>query len=307
MINPPVNSADPWPAPAKLNLFLHIISRREDGYHNLQTLFQFLDFGDDLQFHIRGDGIINRTTVIAGVEPHQDITVRAAGLLKQYTGCALGADISIDKKIPLGGGLGGGSSDAATTLLALNHLWELALPHTELIALGSTLGADIPVFIYGKSAWAEGIGEKLQAVELPEPCFVVIYPGIKVSTAELFADPELTRDARPIKIRDYFEGGACNVFEGIVRRRYPAVDSALKWLSAQEIKSAHPAMMTGTGSCVFAAYRDAESARRIAALAELHSATDQTASGWQVICAKACNESPLAQQLRKVKRQKNRE
>ncbi|WP_455208331.1 4-(cytidine 5'-diphospho)-2-C-methyl-D-erythritol kinase [Kaarinaea lacus] len=287
-----MNTTDLWPAPAKLNLFLHITGRREDGYHNLQTLFQFLEFGDYLQFRIRDDGQINRTTDLADVKPQQDITVRAAGLLKQHTGCLLGADISIEKKIPMGGGLGGGSSDAATTLTALNYLWKLGLSQGELIELGSRLGADIPIFIYGQSAWAEGVGEKLQAIELPELWFVVLYPGIAVSTAELFADPELTRDARPIKIRDYFEGGTSNVFEPIVRRRYPAVDFALKWLSEQEIKSTHPAMMTGTGSCVFAAYQDELSARRIAELA-----TQQSARGWHVICAKACNESPLVRKL----------
>jgi 4-diphosphocytidyl-2-C-methyl-D-erythritol kinase len=287
-----VNASDSWPAPAKLNLFLHIVGRRDDGYHNLQTLFQFLDFGDSLRFSVRGDGQIKRVTQIAGVDEEQDITVRAASLLKQHTGCLLGADISIEKCIPMGGGLGGGSSDAATTLLALNQLWELGLSQAELIQLGGTLGADVPIFVYGQSAWAEGIGEKLQAVELPELWYIVIYPGVRVSTAELFADPELTRDARPIKIRDYFEGGTSNVFESIVRRRYPAVDIALKWLSEQEIKSTRPAMMTGTGSCVFAAYPDEVSARRVADMAEQQSAYD-----WQIICARACNESPLQRKL----------
>ncbi|WP_455220531.1 4-(cytidine 5'-diphospho)-2-C-methyl-D-erythritol kinase [Kaarinaea lacus] len=296
MINPQANLKDEWPAPAKINLFLHITGRRDDGYHNLQTLFQFLNFGDTLKFGIRNDGQVNRSTLLPGVDSQRDITVRAAELLKQNTGCSLGVDISIEKLIPMGGGLGGGSSDAATTLVALNHLWKLGLSRAELIGLGSTLGADVPIFIHGQSAWAEGIGEKLQTVELLECWYVVIYPGVTVATAELFADPELTRDARPIKIRDYFEGGTSNVFEPIVRRRYPAVDVALKWLSEQEIKSIRPARMTGTGSCVFAAYPDEDSARRITVLAE-QLAEQQSTLDWQIICAKACNESPLRQKM----------
>ncbi|WP_455367067.1 4-(cytidine 5'-diphospho)-2-C-methyl-D-erythritol kinase [Kaarinaea lacus] len=294
MMSQLANSPDLWPAPAKLNLFLHITGRRDDGYHELQTLFQFLSFGDYLKFSLRNDGQVSRVTTIPGVDSQQDITVRAAKLLQQHTGCVLGVDISIEKHIPMGGGVGGGSSDAATTLAALNQLWNLTLPQTELMALGRSLGADVPIFIHGQSAWAEGIGEKLQTVDLPEYWFVVIYPGVAVSTAELFADPELTRDARPIKIRDYFEGGTSNAFEPIVRRRYPAVDAALKCLSQQEIKTTYPAMMTGTGSCVFAAYADELSARRIAQMA-----AQQSMDGWQVICAKACNESPLRQKLKK--------
>jgi len=288
-----VNTVDIWPAPAKLNLFLHITGRRDDGYHDLQTLFQFLNVSDSLQFQIRKDGEIHRQTAIAGVDPQHDLVVRAAKLLQGHTGCPLGVDISIKKIIPMGGGLGGGSSDAATTLVALNELWKLGLSQAELIDLGRSLGADVPIFIFGESAWAEGIGEKLQAVELPEPWYVVLFPGVTVSTAELFADPELTRDARPIRIRDYFEGGTINVFEPIVRRRYSAVNFALKWLSEQEIESIHPPMMTGTGSCVFASYDDEVSAKRIAHLAE-----QQSSSGWRVIVAKACNLSPLAQKLR---------
>jgi 4-diphosphocytidyl-2-C-methyl-D-erythritol kinase len=296
MMSQSANAPAVWPAPAKVNLFLHITGRREDGYHDLQTLFQFLNFGDYLQFTIRDDGRVNRVTSIHGVEPQHDITVRTAQALQRQTGCKLGVNIGIEKHIPMGGGLGGGSSDAATTLVGLNQLWNLDLPQAQLIDLGRSLGADVPVFVHGRSAWAEGIGEKLQTVELPEYWYVVIYPGITVSTAELFADPELTRDARPIKIRDYFEGGASNVFEPIVRRRYPAVDAALKWLSKQEIKSTRPAMMTGTGSCVFAAYEDESSARRIAEMAEQLS-EQQSAQGWQIICAKACNESPLLQKM----------
>ncbi|WP_455219274.1 4-(cytidine 5'-diphospho)-2-C-methyl-D-erythritol kinase, partial [Kaarinaea lacus] len=285
MMSQSANVAAVWPAPAKVNLFLHITGRRDDGYHDLQTLFQFLNFGDYLKFSIRDDGRVNRITLIHGVEPQRDITVRAAQALQRHTGCKLGVNIDIEKHIPMGGGLGGGSSDAATTLVALNQLWNLGLSQSQLIDLGRSLGADVPIFIHGQSAWAEGIGEKLRTVDLPEYWYVVIYPGITVSTAELFADPELTRDARPIKIRDYFEGGASNVFEPIVRCRYPSVDATLKWLSKQEIKSVHPAMMTGTGSCVFAAYADESSARRIADLAEQLSEQRPT-QDWQIICAK---------------------
>ncbi|WP_455365221.1 4-(cytidine 5'-diphospho)-2-C-methyl-D-erythritol kinase [Kaarinaea lacus] len=283
---------DKWPAPAKLNLFLHITGRRSDGYHNLQTLFQFLDISDFLQFEIRQDGVIQRQTVLSNVDPEEDLTIRAAQLLQKHTGCKLGVNISIEKNLPLGGGLGGGSSDAATTLVALNTLWKLGLPQSQLMDLGRTLGADIPVFVFGQSAWAEGIGEKLQPVNVPESWYVVIYPGVTVSTAELFADPELTRDARPIKIRDYFEGGTVNVFEPIVRRRYPGVNFAFKWLSEQEIASIRPPMMTGTGSCIFAAYENQVSANAIAKLAE-----QQSVSGWQVFSARACNISPLATKM----------
>mgnify|MGYP001823602026 CR=1 FL=1 len=288
-----MNTADTWPAPAKLNLFLHITGRRDDGYHNLQTLFQFLEFGDYLQLQVRQDGEIHRQTTIAGVDPQQDLTVRAARLLQQHTGCTQGVDIRIEKNLPMGGGLGGGSSDAATTLVALNELWDLGLAQAELIDLGRSLGADVPIFIFGQSAWAEGIGDKLQAVELPESWYVVLFPGVAVSTAELFADPELTRDARPIRIRDYFEGGTVNVFEPIVRRRHSAVNFALKWLSEQEIKSTHSPMMTGTGSCVFAAYGDEASATSVAQLAE-----QQPAGDWQVIVTRACKISPLLQKLK---------
>ena len=221
--------------------------------------------------------------------------MRAARLLQQNSGTPLGVDISIEKNLPLGGGLGGGSSDAATTLVALNHLWQLNLPQAKLIEMAATLGADVPIFIYGKAAWAEGVGEKLQSVEIAESWYVVIFPGVMVSTAELFADPELTRDARPIKIRDYFAGEAVNVFEPIVRRRYTEVNSACKWLSNQVVNQPHSARMTGTGSCVYASFEDESAATAIA-----EKALRELPSDWQVICAKACNESPLVRKLKAV-------
>jgi len=286
---------DLWPAPAKLNLFLHITGRREDGYHNLQTLFQFLDYSDQLEFAVRRDGRIQRLTAIANVEAEHDLTVRAARLLQQHTGCKLGVDISIQKNLPMGGGLGGGSSNAATTLIALNYLWRLNLPQTRLIELAPTLGADVPVFVYGRSAWAEGIGEQLQAVDIAELWYVVIFPGVTVSTAELFADPELTRDARPIKIRDYFAGGARNVFEPIARRRFPAVNSAYEWLSQQVVNQPNPPMMTGTGSCIFASFAEESTAAEVA-----QKASRELPDDWQVFYARACNESPLMRKMNSI-------
>ena len=270
-----------WPAPAKLNLFLHITGRRQDGYHELQTLFQFLDYSDRLGFRLRGDGEIVRRTELTDVSPAADLTVRAAMLLKQISGCEQGADIFIEKRLPMGGGLGGGSSDAATTLVALNSLWGLGFDMAQLSQLGLRLGADVPVFIFGKSAWAEGVGEHLTEVELPPAWYVVIYPRQNVATAELFAAPELTRDARPIKIRDYFAGRAINVFEPLVRRRYPEVDAALKWLSE---RAQSPAKLTGTGSCVFAVFADPQAAQSV---------MQEVPEKWQAFYAQGLNRSPL--------------
>ena len=269
-----------WPAPAKLNLFLHITGRRDDGYHELQTLFQFVDHGDRLRFDPRADGGVHRLGDIAGVEAADDLTVRAARLLQQETGCARGVDISIDKRLPLGGGLGGGSSDAATTLVALNHLWRLGLTEDELAALGLRLGADVPVFVRGRAAWAEGVGERLEPVELPEPWYLILQPDAHVTTARLFADPQLTRDLPPIKIRDYLASGgagAGNVFEPLVRAGYPDVGAALDWLNARAT-----ARMTGTGACVFAAFENEEQARAVAG-----------ESRWPAIVARGLNRSPL--------------
>ncbi len=268
-----------WPAPAKLNLFLHITGRRMDGYHELQTLFQFIDFADELYFRVDDSGVVRRREVLAGVAEEADLTVRAARLLQAESGCPQGVEIHIDKRLPMGGGLGGGSSDAATTLVALNRLWGLGLSEDRLAALGLQLGADVPVFVHGRAAWAEGVGERLQVVDLPEPWFVILRPDAHVATAELFTDPQLTRDLQPIKIRDYLAGGGQNVFEPLVRAAYPDVDAALTWLNARAV-----GRMTGTGACVFAAFERAAQARDVAA---------QAAGRWRAIVARGCNRSPL--------------
>src|SRR5246500_6020256 len=235
-----------WPAPAKLNLFLHVTGRRADGYHELQTLFQLIDLCDTITISLRGDGLIERPAGPAGVAPEADLTLRAALALKQATGTRQGADLRVHKRIPQGAGLGGGSSDAATTLLALNELWGCRLSLQDLASLALPLGADVPVFIQGSSAWAEGIGERLTPVSLPERWYVIIYPGVGVGTRELFQSPELTRNSPLITIRAFFESGGRNDCEPAVRARVPQVAEALEWLA----RSA-PAHLTGTGSCVF--------------------------------------------------------
>jgi len=189
-----------YPAPAKLNLFLHVVGRRPDGYHLLQSVFRFIDYGDSLGFKLRSDGQVVRKTELAGVAPDKDLVVRAARLLQERTGCTQGVEIAVEKRLPMGGGLGGGSSDAATTLLALNRLWQLNLPRVELQQLGLQLGADVPVFIFGESAFAEGVGERLQPIHLPPAWYVVLIPPVSVPTAEIFAAPELTRKTTTIKI-----------------------------------------------------------------------------------------------------------
>ena len=289
-----MNSADSWPAPAKLNLFLHITGRKDDGYHLLQTLFQFIDYGDELYFSVRDDGLVSRISGADSIPEHNDLTFRAAKLLQQATDCKKGVDIRIRKNLPLGGGLGGGSSDAATTLVALNHLWGLELPQETLLDLAMSLGADVPVFVFGQSAWAEGIGEKLTACDLPTPWFVVVHPGVQVSTAELFAAPELTRDVLPIKIRDYFDRGGENVFEPLVRQRYPEVNKALNWLSQQE-NLLQPARMTGTGSCVFAPFESEAHARHVVEKLNL-----EMPGPWKAWCARGCRESPLMSRLKSL-------
>jgi len=237
------------PAPAKLNLMLHIVGRRADGYHELQTLFQFLDHGDELSFRLRADGEIRLHTELPGVDHDSNLIVRAARLLQRASGCSLGADITLLKRLPMGGGIGGGSSDAATTLLGLDHLWQLHLGEDRLAALGLTLGADIPVFVRGRAAFAEGVGERLQPVDLPEPWFLVIAPQVSVSTAEIFADPELTRNTPAITVRSLLAGGGHNDCQPIVEKRYPEVRNALSLLNKFV-----PASMTGTGACVFGSF-----------------------------------------------------
>lgn len=264
-------NASVWPAPAKLNLFLHVIGRRDDGYHDLQTLFQFLDVQDRITLTVRSDGGVRRTSAHAEVAEEADLVVRAARLLKQTTGSSLGADIAVEKRIPLGAGLGGGSSDAATTLLALNKLWDLGLGNDELAALGLRLGADVPVFVHGLAAWAEGVGERLQPVELETPWYLVINPGCSVSTARVFSHPALTRDSTPLRIRDFllpgggqarsvqdWLDGTRNDCEAVVRTLYPDVDDALCWLARHGT-----ARMTGTGASVFAPFAERAQAQQL--------------------------------------------
>ncbi len=269
-----------WPAPAKINLFLHITGRRQDGYHELQTVFQFLDIADELHFTIRQDGGIHRLTDLPGVTEEADLVVRAAKALQQHTGSRLGVDISVRKVLPMGGGLGGGSSNAATTLVALNQLWQTGLSEDELARLGLGLGADVPVFIRGRTAWAEGVGENLQPLELPEKWFLVLIPPVNVSTAIVFSDSDLTRDCPPMTIRHFLSGQGKNVCEPVVRRAYPAVAEALDWLARYG-----DARMTGTGACVFAAFDSETRAREV--LAELP-------ADWQGFVARGLNRSPLA-------------
>lgn len=247
------------PAPAKLNLMLHILGRREDGYHELQTLFQFLDHGDELGFALREDGVIRLHTEIGGVPHDSNLIVRAARQLQAQSGTSLGADIWLDKRLPMGGGIGGGSSDAATTLLGLDHLWQLDWNEDRLAALGLSLGADVPVFVRGRAAFAEGVGEKLTPVELPEPWFLVAVPQVLVSTAEVFSDPELTRDTPPIKVRSLLEGGGRNDCQPVVEKRYSAVRNALILLNKFV-----PARLTGTGACVFGSFPNRDDADKVA-------------------------------------------
>ena len=235
-----------WPAPAKLNLFLHVLGRRSDGYHLLQTVFQLLDWGDTVHLRVRDDGLISRVDLLRGVDA--DLSVRAAKALQDACGSHFGVDIAIDKRIPVGGGLGGGSSDAATTLVALNALWHAGMDEDQLAAIGLTLGADVPVFVRGRSAWAEGIGERLRALDLPERWYVVVDPGVTVPTADLFGAPDLTRDAPHLTIPLFVSGAATvNVFEPIVRERFAAVGQALDWLNGHA-----DACLSGSGGCIFA-------------------------------------------------------
>jgi 4-diphosphocytidyl-2-C-methyl-D-erythritol kinase len=273
-----------WPAPAKLNLMLHIVGRRADGYHELQTVFQLIDLHDSLEIAVREDGRIVRTQGPASVPEMQDLAIRAALALKASTGTRLGADIAVTKRIPLGGGLGGGSSDAATTLVALNHLWQTGLNPAEIAAIGATLGADVPVFVRGTSAWAEGTGEKLEPVVLPEDSwFLVIFPGIHVPTAEVFQAPELTRNSPLTTMRGFLELGGRNDCEAVVRARFPAVGEALDWLARFA-----PARLTGTGSCVFAKFARPEDAERVAA---------RVPDAWRAWVARGVNRSPLLDEL----------
>jgi 4-diphosphocytidyl-2-C-methyl-D-erythritol kinase len=257
------------PAPAKLNLFLHVVGRRADGYHLLQTLFRFIDLSDTLHFTLRRDGEIHRVNALAGVSPEQDLCVRAARLLRLETGCALGVDIELEKRIPMGGGLGGGSSDAATTLLALNRLWELNLSRERLMRMGLALGADVPVFVFGDNAFAEGVGERLQAYPLPDAWYVVLCPPVQVPTAQIFAHPELTRNTISMTMRalpgqDFRAGRQTeglnlgNDLQAVACGLYPVVAEHLAWL-----EKFAPALMTGSGACIFAEFVTEVEARAV--------------------------------------------
>ena len=276
--------AQVYPAPAKLNLFLHVVGRRADGYHLLQTAFRFIDYGDDLTFAPRTDGLVRRVSALPGVEEAQDLSVRAARLLQKETGCAAGVDIGIVKRLPMGGGLGGGSSDAATTLIALNRLWKTGVSRERLQQLGLTLGADVPVFVFGQSAFAEGVGERLQALRLPPAWYLVLVPELAVSTAEIFSAAELTRNTNAITIAPFSVGLARNIpgrndLEPVVCGRYPQVARHLEWL-----RQFGDARMTGSGACVFCAFSNEEAARR--ALSELP-------SGMRGFVARGLDRHPL--------------
>jgi 4-diphosphocytidyl-2-C-methyl-D-erythritol kinase len=273
-----------WPAPAKLNLFLHVVGRRPDGYHELQTVFRLLDFGDEIALRVRSDGRIERLAGVPGVEPEADLAVRAARALQVASATPLGADIAVTKRIPAGGGMGGGSSDAATVLCALDRLWGCGLGTHRLAAIGLSLGADVPVFVHGRTAWAEGVGERLVPLDLPPQVYLVLDPGAQVATGPVFQAPELTRDTPRITIRGFLDGDSTrNDLEPVVRLRHPAVDAALIWLGRIA-----PARLTGSGACVFAAMPDRAAAERAAATCP---------PPWRAIVASSCDRSGLLERL----------
>jgi 4-diphosphocytidyl-2-C-methyl-D-erythritol kinase len=273
-----------WSAPAKLNLMLHIVGRRPDGYHELQTVFQLIDLCDSLEISSRDDGRIVRPAGPAGVPEAQDLVVKAAWALKEATGTPLGADISIKKRIPMGGGLGGGSSDAATTLVALNQIWSTGLSSREIAAIGGKLGADVPIFVHGRSAWAEGTGDLLAPIALgTDSWYVVIFPGVGVPTASVFQAAELTRNSPPTTMRGFLETGGRNDCEAVVRAHFPAVGEALDWLARHG-----SARLTGTGSCVFAKFHSAAGAERVAA---------RVPDTWRAYVARGLDQSPLLEEL----------
>ncbi|HET8692857.1 MAG TPA: 4-(cytidine 5'-diphospho)-2-C-methyl-D-erythritol kinase [Steroidobacteraceae bacterium] len=277
-------NAGPWPAPAKLNLFLHVTGRRPDGYHLIQTLFQLIDLADEIRFTPRTDGEVRRLDGPAGVPADSDLCVRAARRLREAAGRPdCGVDIRLSKRIPVQGGLGGGSSDAATTLVALNEIWGLRLPPGRLAELGLAIGADVPLFVRGETAWGEGIGERLTPVELPPRHFAIVFPGVGMPTAEVFQAPELTRKTPETTIRGFLKAGGRNDCEPVVTGRSPEVRRALAWLAERG-----EARMTGTGSCVFAAFADRDAAA--AALAGLP-------PEWRGFVAQGLDRSPLQERL----------
>ena len=251
-----------YPAPAKLNLFLHVVGRRPDGYHLLQSVFTLIDHADRLRFRVRADGVVRRVSELPGVPEEEDLVVRAAQALKAATGTSLGADIEVDKRIPMGGGLGGGSSDAATALMALARLWSTPLDAEALGRLGATLGADVPFFVFGRPAWVEGAGERLAAIEIPPRWYVVLAPPVQVPTRLVFAAPELTRNTEALKMEDFSAQPRGTRFhndlEAVVTSRYPVVREHLDWLGRYGT-----ARMTGSGGCVFAEFESREGARRV--------------------------------------------
>lgn len=258
---------------------LRIIGRRPDGYHELQTVFQFLDWGDRLRFTLRRDGHIRCLPPLPGVPAEQNLVVRAAKALQAHCRTPLGVEIELEKRLPMGGGLGGGSSNAATTLVVLNQLWGCHLDNETLAKLGLTLGADVPIFVHGRAAWAEGVGERLHPLDPPEPWYLVVQPGCQVATGEIFSHPQLTRDAEPIKIRDFLAGLDENSCEPLVRRLYPEVDEAIRWLNRHT-----RGRLTGTGSSVFGAFRHREQAQAL---------LDRLPPSMGGFVAKGCNQSPL--------------
>ncbi|MBI1395436.1 MAG: 4-(cytidine 5'-diphospho)-2-C-methyl-D-erythritol kinase [Betaproteobacteria bacterium] len=268
-----------YPAPAKLNLFLHVTGRRPDGYHTLQTLFRFLDFGDSLRFEVRSDSLVRRVKGPESVAPESDLVVRAARALQARAGRCRGVDIHLEKRLPLGGGLGGGSSDAATTLIVLNRLWNVDLPREDLQRVALTLGADVPVFVFGHTALAEGVGELLQPVTLEPAWYVVLVPPVEVSTAAVFSHPQLTRNSDPIRMAAFFSGCTRNDLEPVVRALHPEVDDALRWLS-----QFGDARMSGSGACAFCGFATEAEARSVLA---------QRPAGWAGFVAAGVDEHPL--------------
>ena len=276
-------SQESWPAPAKLNLFLHVLGRREDGYHELQTAFQFLEFSDELDFALRDDNEIVRYADYDNVPAQSDLVVCAANMLRELTNTPFGVDIRVDKRLPMGGGLGGGSSNAATTLVALNSIIGLNLSVDELADIGLKLGADVPVFVRCHAAWAEGVGELLTPISPREDWYMVVIPDCQVETAEIFDSADLTRNTPAITIRDFLAGAGHNDFEKVVRLRYPEIAEVLDWLDKR-----YETRMTGTGACVFARFTTQEQANE---------AARNLPESWQRIVAQGLNSSPLAQRL----------
>lgn len=270
------------PAPAKLNLFLYITGRRDDGYHNLQTLFQFVDFGDELGFETADK--LTLSPALPGVAPENNLIIRAARLLQKHTGCTKGARIQLTKRLPMGGGLGGGSSDAATTLVGLNRLWQLGLNNNELARLGLQLGADVPVFVHGRAAFAEGVGDIFTDAAPPEPWYLVLNPGVEVSTSAIFTDSELPRNSPVMSLEQRLNSPWQNDCEALVKKRHPEVAKLLSWLLEYA-----PSRMTGTGACIFGTFDSREAAEK---------ALKNAPTGTHGFVARGCNQSPL---LRAIK------